>query len=106
MAIICGQETLTLADPSNEVFDIFINSTSKDSLKYSLAGLWTTTHPNSYVDSNEICGIDYFKVCSSIFCNDDKIESYLNIFGSFLRIDISKSISLNEFYITPVTTGG
>ena len=106
MAIICGEETLTLADPSNKVFDIFINSTSNDSLIYSLAGLWKATHPNSYVDSNDICGIDYFKVCSSICCNDDKSESDLNISGSELAIDISKSISLNEFYITPVTKGG
>jgi hypothetical protein len=65
------------------------------------------THPKSYVDSNDLCGIENFKICSSSACiENDTIASHLNISGSELTIDVSKSMSLNEFYITPITKGG
>ena len=106
LALICGQESLTLSSPNNEVFNIFISSPSAEQKKYSLAEIWKATHPNSYVDSNIICGIDYFKICSTIWCSKDDKITHLNISNSELTIDISKSLSLNEFYITPVTKGG
>jgi hypothetical protein len=106
ITISCGAETLTLAKPSSDVFDIFIDKISDEALIYPLSGIWTVVHKNSYIKTNDGCPIVSFKLCSDADCSNDAKSSTFSVSGNDLKVLTSSTISIEKIYLTPVTASG
>jgi hypothetical protein len=46
LVVICGQETISLAESTDSFFNIMKLEVSKTSLTFSLKDSWTSTHPD------------------------------------------------------------
>jgi len=45
LAVVCGEEKLTLATAENTMFDIYQKEISSTPLEYSLDKVWKNVHP-------------------------------------------------------------
>jgi len=64
------------------------------------------THPNSYVAKNNLCVIENFKVCMTLECDTSYSGSTFLTKNSELIVDISKPLTQQTVYLTPITSGG
>jgi hypothetical protein len=60
MLITCGEEILTLVEPNNAVFNIFRDKVSDTDIEFVLLSIWTVSHPNTYIDTNNGCPISSY----------------------------------------------
>jgi hypothetical protein len=88
------------------MFNIYLKSISSVPLEYSLTELWRNSHPNVYVNSIDGCPIEKFKLCDNIACLNDSENPIFTIESNTLKVDLSKPLSEQTVYITPITTGG
>ena len=102
----CGLETLTLAEPTNDVFNIYEKGSDAFPLKYSLKGIWTSTHPNDYIKSINGCQIINFKLCATLECTQELVSNVFAIVDDDLVVNVSVPITEMKVYLTPVTFGG
>jgi len=106
LAVVCGEEKLTLVEENNDIFDIFERQVSETRLKFSFATLWKNVHPSSYINKINGCPIKKFMLCAKADCLEESNDSIIKIIGTDLEIDITKPISDAVIFLTPVTTGG
>ena len=109
ITITCGEEVLTLAQPNNAVFDIYAGVASSTALTYALAGIWTVTHPNSYINANNSCSISSYKVVNVV--GNLSTNPTFDVTGDLalgynLTVDIHLPIVMTNKYLTPVTVSG
>lgn len=64
LAVVCGEETLTLVSAKDTMFNIYQKEKSSIPLEYSLEKVWKNVHPNAYIDGINGCPIEGFKLCS------------------------------------------
>ena len=104
--ITCGDEILTLAQPDNAVFNIHASTVSTNSLSYApLTGIWTVSHPNSYIDSSSDCKITSYMLCTDAACAVDSPSTTFSVSGIALAVNISVPITSETVYLSPVTSG-
>ena len=69
ISITCGDETLTLAEPSNVAFNILESKVSMAPVIFPITNIWTVSHPNTFIDASSDCKITSYKFCEDVACS-------------------------------------
>jgi hypothetical protein len=101
LVTVCGDQTITNNDPTNEVFAITGSKSNTASwTSFSLAGIWTTQ--SNTLPLNE-CPVTEIKVCEDNQCNTELTEASglrITVSNGVFSLEIDKSVVNAETQIT------